>query len=266
MKTFAPILLCAAALTLTGCIPNCNCMPAEDEQYIWEHLTVFDPVSGATIALDVDNITATTVDYEIVPSDNNATWLAAIYSEQDVRNLQEGDIAQMMIRDAKMHLGYNGNDPYINLTKILNSGTFRNRMQNLTSNSQYVLCATYVDAKGHFTLPVVSEIFTTDMATLDDFTFTFTLKSDETILTEPSDKDTPWDYAIRSLDVFASDYSSDINALAAATYAENGNTLAGTDDFAINTAELESGEYILIAYACGATRILSPVCKYRFTK
>ena len=249
MKAFKFLALALAALTLMGC-------PGEPD--------------SKDFKITVSNVTETTADVLIQPTDSTATYYYSYY--EGLTTLTDDSLELLITAELELInqlLAAYGMEMTMTemLEVLLVKGDIELPLEQLTPGEDYLVVAAKMDYQGVISGKIAKKNFTTVEAVMGQLTFAFENTGASVIVT-PSNDYEPWDYYLLPTADYQEAYKSDKKAAAEDCYAYYGTELAAPGiaefDFSVLASEGLTGDVVLLTYACDETGITSEVAEYQF--
>ena len=249
MKAFKFLALALAALTLMGC-------PGEPD--------------SKDFKITVSNVTETTADVLIQPTDSTATYYYSYY--EGLTTLTDDSLELLITAELELInqlLAAYGMEMTMTemLEVLLVKGDIELPLEQLTPGEDYLVVAAKMDYQGVINGKIAKKNFTTVEAVMGQLTFAFENTGASVIVT-PSNDYEPWDYYLLPTADYQEAYKSDKKAAAEDCYAYYGTEYAsaGPAEFSFEAIaeQIGTGDMTLLTYACDETGITSEVAEYQF--
>ena len=249
MKAFKFLALALAALTLMGC-------PGEPD--------------SKDFKITVSNVTETTADVLIQPTDSTATYYYSYY--EGLTTLTDDSLELLITAELELInqlLAAYGMEMTMTemLEVLLVKGDIELPLEQLTPGEDYLVVAAKMDYQGVISGKIAKKNFTTVEAVMGQLTFAFENTGASVIVT-PSNDYEPWDYYLLPTADYQEAYKSDKKAAAEDCYAYYGTEYAsaGPAEFSFEAIaeQIGTGDMTLLTYACDETGITSEVAEYQF--
>ena len=249
MKAFKFLALALAALTLMGC-------PGEPD--------------SKDFKITVSNVTETTADVLIQPTDSTATYYYSYY--EGLTTLTDDSLELLITAELELInqlLAAYGMEMTMTemLEVLLVKGDIELPLEQLTPGEDYLVVAAKMDYQGVINGKIAKKNFTTVEAVMGQLTFAFENTGASVIVT-PSNDYEPWDYYLLPTADYQEAYKSDKKAAAEDCYAYYGTEYASAGpaefDFEAIAEQIGTGDMTLLTYACTEEGITSEVAEYQF--
>lgn len=249
MKAFKFLALALAALTLMGC-------PGEPD--------------SKDFKITVSNVTETTADVLIQPTDSTATYYYSYY--EGLTTLTDDSLELLITAELELInqlLAAYGMEMTMTemLEVLLVKGDIELPLEQLTPGEDYLVVAAKMDYQGVISGKIAKKNFTTVEAVMGQLTFAFENTGASVIVT-PSNDYEPWDYYLLPTSDYQASYNSDKKAAAEDCYAYYGTEYAsaGLAEFSFEAIadQIGTGDMTLLTYACTEEGITSEVAEYQF--
>lgn len=249
MKAFKFLALALAALTLMGC-------PGEPD--------------SKDFKITVSNVTETTADVLIQPTDSTATYYYSYY--EGLTTLTDDSLELLITAELELInqvLAAYGMEMTMTemLEVLLVKGDIELPLEQLTPGEDYLVVAAKMDYQGVIDGKIAKKNFTTLEAVMGQLTFAFENTGASVIVT-PSNDYEPWDYYLLPTADYQEAYNSDKKAAAEDCYAYYGTEYAsaGPAEFSFEAIaeQIGTGDMTLLTYACTEEGITSEVAEYQF--
>lgn len=249
MKAFKFLALALAALTLMGC-------PGEPD--------------SKDFKITVSNVTETTADVLIQPTDSTATYYYSYY--EGLTTLTDDSLELLITAELELInqlLAAYGMEMTMTemLEVLLVKGDIELPLEQLTPGEDYLVVAAKMDYQGVINGKIAKKNFTTVEAVMGQLTFAFENTGASVIVT-PSNDYEPWDYYLLPTADYQEAYKSDKKAAAEDCYAYYGTEYAsaGPAEFSFEAIaeQIGTGDMTLLTYACTEEGITSEVAEYQF--
>ena len=249
MKAFKFLALALAALTLMGC-------PGEPD--------------SKDFKITVSNVTETTADVLIQPTDSTATYYYSYY--EGLTTLTDDSLELLITAELELInqlLAAYGMEMTMTemLEVLLVKGDIELPLEQLTPGEDYLVVAAKMDYQGVISGKIAKKNFTTVEAVMGQLTFAFENTGASVIVT-PSNDYEAWDYYLLPTADYQEYYNSDKKVAAEDCYAYYGTEYAsaGPAEFSFEAIaeQIGTGDMTLLTYACDETGITSEVAEYQF--
>ena len=249
MKAFKFLALALAALTLMGC-------PGEPD--------------SKDFKITVSNVTETTADVLIQPTDSTATYYYSYY--EGLTTLTDDSLELLITAELELiNQLFAAYGMEMTMTEMLEvllvKGDVELPLEQLTPGEDYLVVAAKMDYQGVINGKIAKKNFTTVEAVMGNLTFAFENTGASVIVT-PSNDYEPWDYYLLPTADYQEAYKSDKKAAAEECYAYYGTEYAsaGPAEFSFEAIaeQIGTGDMTLLTYACDETGITSEVAEYQF--